>query len=314
MKAIKILSILFLSLITFSSCNDEDLNVDNPDGNIVEGGLLDVKNTSINYVVGNPGPYAASIRVYQGDVKTTSIRVAKTFYTNKIVPSTVTGLDSLVPVISNTVDNFKTIAISDTAQNSMVSYSFDFSEMVADLTADGSALSTSDEDYLIGDYWKFDYYVTTSNGVHQNYQSTKATVSTRFAGTYNVLQGDYWRIGVPYENYYNATVVIESIDASIYKHNGIAAWDDNTFYFTVDSDTGKITILETNLDGTDTLLNDNPIITCDNFNMTTAPCAGSDIAIKNDITGEDILIFTVGYFTAGSGPREFYEKLQKQVD
>ncbi|WP_372755464.1 hypothetical protein [Mariniflexile sp.] len=312
MKAIKILSLLFLTLITVSSCNDADLNVDNPDGNYSEGGLLDVKNTSINYVVGNPGPYSASIRVYQGAVKTTSIRVSKTFYTSKTVTDT-DGVESKVVVKSNTIDDFKTITVTGD-QNSLVNYSFTFEELAADLIADGSPLSTNDGDYLVGDYWQLDYYVMTSNGERINYQSTKATVSTRFAGTYTVLQGDYWRIGEYYANYFNPTVVIESIDASIYKHNGISAWDDNTFYFTVDSDTGKITILETNLDGTATLLNDNPIITCDNFAMTTAPCTGSNIAIKNDVTGEDQLILTVGYFTSGSGPREFYEKLQKIVD
>ena len=315
MKAIKILSILFLSLITFSSCNDADLNVDNPDGNITEGGLLDVKNTSINYVVGNPGPYTASIRVYQGAVKTTSIRIAKTFYTTKLVANPTTGKDDKVTVISNTVDNFKTIAISDTNQNSMVSYSFDFSEMIAGLSTEGTPLSDSDGDYLIGDYWRFDYYVTTSEGEHLNYSSTKATVSTRFAGTYTLLQGDYWRIGVYYANYFDPTIVIESIDASIYKHNGIAAWPDNTFYFTVDSDTGAITIMETDPDGNAVLLNDLPIITCENFNFTTAPCATSNMATKNDVTGEDVLQITVGYYNAAdSGSREFYEKLQKIVD
>jgi len=300
MKAIKILSILFITIISFSSCNDADLNVDNPDGNFKEGGLLDVKNPSINYVVGNPGPYNASIRVFQGTIKTTSIRISKTFHSGDYV--------------SNTIEDFKTIDVTG-SQNSTVSYNFTFDDLAAGLTgSDGNPLSTNDGDYQIGDYWQFDYYATTTDGERMNYQSTKATVSTRFAGTYNVLQGDYWRLGVYYANYFNPTVVIESIDASIYKHNGIAAWDDNTFYFTVDSDTGKITILETNLDGTDTLLNDYPIITCDNFSMTTAPCDGSDIAIKDDVAGEDQLIFTVGYYTTGSGPREFYEKLQKIVN
>lgn len=298
MKAIKILSILFLSLITFSSCNDADLNVDNPDGNITEGGLLDVKNTSMNYVVGNPGPYTAGIRVYQGAVKTTSIRVSKTFYSGDYV--------------SNTVESFKTIPVTGD-QNSFVSYTFNFTEMVAGINgANGSPLSSNDGDYQIGDYWKFDYYVTTSEGEHRNYSSTKATVSTRFAGTYRVLQGDYWRIGVPYLGYFNETVVIESVDASIYKHNGIAAWDDQTFYFTVDSNTGKITVLETDPDGVAVNLNAFAIITCENFNFGFAPCSTSNLATKNDVTGEDILQITVGYNPAAS--REFYEKLQKIVE
>lgn len=302
MKAIKKLSILFLSLIAFVACNDDQLNVDNWDGTTVEGGLLDVKNTALNYVVGNPGPYSVNIRVFQGDVQTTSIRVAKTFYSGSYV--------------SNTVEDFKTISVSGD-QNSFVSYSFNFDEMVAGLNGPtGAPLSSNDGDYQIGDYWQFDYYVTSSNGVHMNYASTKATVSTRFAGTYNVLQGDYWRIGEYYANYFPETVIIESIDASIYKHYGIAAWPDgNEFYFTVDSDTGAIFIMETDPAGNAVNLNDQPIITCENFSgWMAAPCTGSNIAVKNDETGEDSLTFTVGYYTGGSGPREFYEVLEKQVD
>jgi hypothetical protein len=303
MKTIKKISILFLSLVAFYACNDEQLNVDNFDGNVVDGGLLDVKNTALNYVVGNPGPYNVNIRVYQGEAKTTSIRVSKTFYSGNFV--------------SNTVDTFKTIAISNTDQNSFVNYSFDFNEMVAGLVdSDGSPLSTNDGDYLVGDYWKFDYFVTNSNGEVLNYTSTKATVSTRFAGTYRVLQGDYWRLGVYYANYFPDEVIIESIDASIYKHNGIAAWPDgNAFYFTVNNDTGAISIMETDPAGNAVLLNDQPIITCDNYGgWMVATCAGSDIAVKNDDTGEDTLTLTVGYNTAGSGPREFYEILEKIVD
>ena len=130
MKAIKKIGILFLSLVTFYACNDDQLNVDNWDGNTVEGGLLDVKNTAMNYVVGNPGPYTANVRVYQGAVKTTSIRVSKTFYTTETVVDPITGEEEKVVLKSNTVDNFKTIAISDTDQNSLFAYTFSITLLV----------------------------------------------------------------------------------------------------------------------------------------------------------------------------------------
>lgn len=300
MKAIKILSILFLSLITFSSCNDADLNVDNPDGNIVEGGLLDVKNTSINYVVGNPGPYAASIRVYQGSVKTTSIRIAKTFYSGSFV--------------SNTVDTFKTLTVSGD-QNSFVNYTFDFTEMIAGINgADGSPLSASDGDYQIGDYWKFDYYVTNTNGEHKNYASTKATISTRFAGTYDVIGSAYWNSGgLQSGNWNGEAVVIESIDASIYKHNGLAYWADNAYYFTVDNETGAISILDVDLDGNALLLNTSPAMICGGaYAFESLTCINQ--ATPNDVTGADVLEFTTGYFRGVGATREFYEKMVKQVD
>jgi len=300
MKTIKILSILFLTLITFSSCNDADLNVDNPDGNFSEGGLLDVKSTSINYVVGNPGPYMASIRVFQGAIKTTSIRVAKTF---------ISGSFS-----SNTVESFKTITVSGD-QNSMVDYSFTLAELVDGLTgADGAPLSGNDGDYQIGDYWKMDYYVTTSAGEHLNYASTKATISTRYAGTYSVLESAYWNSGGLQGGDWNGRdVVIESIDASIYKHNGLAYWSDNTYYFTVDNTTGAIQILGTDLDGADVLLNGSPIMYYPGGSDSFESLTPINKATPDDVGGEDVLEFTVGYFRGVGATREFYEKMKKQV-
>jgi hypothetical protein len=314
MKAIKNISILFFTLLAFYACNDEQLNVDNWDGNTSEGGLLDVKNTSINYVVGNPGPYSANIRVFQGAVKTTSIRVAKTFYTSEIVTDPITGDESKVTVKSNTVDTFKTIEVSNTDQNSFVNYSFTFPEMVAGLSIDGTPLSTSDGDYLIGDYWLFEYYVTNSNGENLNYTSTKATISTRFAGTYTVLESAYWNSGAPQGGWNGDTFVIESIDASIYKHNGLAFWGDQTYYFTVDSATGAIQILPTDLEGNATLLNGSPIMICPGGDYTFESLSCINKATKNDVTGEDILEFTTGYFRGVGATREFYEKMIKQVD
>ena len=301
MKSIKKLSILFLSLVAFIACNDEQLNVDNWDGNTKEGGLLDVKNTSVNYVVGNPGPYTASMRVYQGSVKSTSIRISKTFYSGNFV--------------SNTIEEFKTITIADTDQNSFVNYSFTFPEMVAGLVgSDGSPLSDNDGDYQIGDYWKFDYYVTNSNGEHRNFASTKATISTRFAGTYTVVESAYWNSGGFNGDWNGDSFVIESIDASIYKHNGLAFWGDQTYYFTVDADTGAISILPEDLDGNAVLLNTSPIMICPggDYTFESLPCINQ--ATQNDETGEDVLEFTTGYFRGVGATREFYEKMVKQVD
>lgn len=300
MKAIKILSILFLSLITFSSCNDADLNVDNPDGNFKQGGLLDVKNSSINYVVGNPGPYTANIRVFQGEVKTTSIRVSKTFYSGSFV--------------SNTVDSFKTLPVSGD-QNSFVNYSFTFDEMVTGLTgADGNPLSASDEDYQIGDYWKFEYYATTGNGEVKNFSSTKATVSTKYAGTYTVIESVYFRIGVNSGNWTGESVTIESVDASIYKHVGLAFWADQNYYFTVNNDTNEISIMDVDPEGTAVLLNGNPIMVCGGLPFEVLSCEGKSNAFPNDVTGEHILEFTTGYYNGPGATREFYEKMVKQVD
>lgn len=299
MKSIKILSILFLSLVALVACNDNELNVDNWDGNTVEGGLLDVKNTSINYVVGNSGPYSASIRVYQGKVRTQSIKVVKTFYSGSFV--------------SNSED-FKVIPVTNGFSNSFVSYDFTFEELIQGLNGPtGAPLPDDDGAYQIGDYWKLDYYVETTAGVHMNYASTKATISTRYAGTYTVVESAYWNSGGFNGDWNGDSFVIESIDASIYKHNGLAFWGDNTYYFTVDSATGAISVLPEDLDGNAVLLNTSPIMICPGGDYTFESLDCINQATPNDITGEDVLEFTVGYFRGVGATREFYEKMVKQV-
>lgn len=300
MKTIKILSIILLSVISFTACNDDNLNVDNPDGSVQEGGLLDVKNTSVNYVVGNPGPYTVNIRVFEGNIKTTKISVSKTFVSGNYT--------------SNTVDNFKTVDVNSD-QNTMVSYSFTFDDLVSGLTnSDGSPLSNNDGDYQIGDYWLLEYHVTTDAGERVNFSSTKATVSTRYAGTYKVLESAYWNSGSLLGNWNDSEFVIESIDASIYKHNGLAYWSDNTYYFTVDNNTNAIQILGTDLDGNDVLLNGSPIMIYPGGNYSFESLTPINKVTPNDVTGADILEFTVGYFRGVGATREFYEKMIKQVD
>jgi hypothetical protein len=47
------------------------------------------------------------------------------------------------------------------------------------------------------------------------------------------------------------------------------------------------------------------VLTCNNTTSLAEP---------DDVNGKDVLNLTVGYLTAGSGPREFFEKLVKKVD
>lgn len=322
MKAIKKLSILFLSLVTFYACNDEQLNVDNWDGNTIEGGLLDVKNTAMNYVVGNTGPYTASVRVFQGTIKTTNVRINKTFYTSEIVVDPITGEETKIVLKSNTIDDFKTIAISETAQNSLFSYDFTFSELIEGLSVDGNPLPTTDGEYQIGDYWELEYFTTNSNGVHKNYATTQAAVSTRFAGTYNVLKGEYFRLGANNGGgvmWTGDQVAIKSIDAITYEWAEwgiLSGWADNVLYFQIDPVTLKITY-PVEWDGVVQTLNGEPLIFLPDSALDLTNVSGMTdtpdqaFLVEN---GKDQLDMVYGYYTGGSGPREFYHLLEKVVD
>ncbi len=321
MKAIKKLSLIFLSLLVFTACNDEDLNVDNNAGVSQTGGLLDVKNISLNYVVGNQGPYSATVRVFQGDVKSTSVRVAKTFYTTKT--EMVDGEEVKTTLVSNTVDNFKTIDIADTAQNSQFTYSFTFPELIEGLSVEGTPLSSNDGDFIIGDYWELQYYTTTSNGLETlNYSTTQAAVSTRFAGTYTTLKGEYFRLGANNGGgamWTGEKMVIKSIDAVTYQWAEwgiVSGWSGNVLYFQIDPTTSAITY-PAEWDGVAQILNDQPLTTypADASNLTNVIGFTSDPNVATIVAnGKDQLDMVYGYLTTGSGPREFYHLLEKIVN
>jgi hypothetical protein len=313
MKIIKIFALLVLTLMTYSSCEDSEPVVTG-----VEGGLVEVNDISLNYVVGNPGPYTVSVRIYQGTVKTTKVTVKKTFHT--IVPAP-TEEDSLATkaVQSNTV-TLATINLDDVTKTSMKSLSFTFNDLIADLKIDDAALPTSDGDYQIGDYWEFEYISTVSNGteVQQN-KTTKVTVATRFAGRYRFVEGAYYRIGVLYStgDYWEPEYLVESIDAKTYKMNGVCAWMDQILYFQIESD-GSITY-PAEWDGKAQTINGQPLITCESdlANMSNSNCSTSNYIIKDDVTGKDRLIMSFGYLstgTAADGPREFYQVMEKIVE
>ena len=48
--------------------------------------------------------------------------------------------------------------------------------------------------------------------------------------------------------------------------------------------------------------------------FTNVPCDGSNMLIPDDVNGKHRMILTYGYFTDGSGLREFYEVLEKIVN
>lgn len=310
MKRFKISGILLLSLITLWSCDESEQLI-----TTTEGGLIEVKNPSINYVVGNPGPYTANIRVFQGIAKTNKVEVYKTFHTVMPTPTTANP-DSVTAFESNTL-LFKTITIDDTDQNSLKNFQFTFNELRDGLTIKGQPLPASDGDYRIGDYWELQYHNTTSdNRTLLQDLTTKITIATRFAGKYRFVEGAYYRIHVLTSagDYWDPAYLIESIDAKTYLMNGVCAWMDQKLYFQIDNN-GKITY-PAEWKGKAQLINDMPLITCESSpsDMAEVHCGETNYVIKDDVNGKDRLIMSFGYYTTGSGPRTFYQVMEKIVE
>lgn len=287
-----------------ASCTIEDvddtLKIDHT------GGLIDVQDTNINYVVGNSGPYSINVLVRHGSSPSNVLEVYKTFVNNKGE--------------SSNTELLKTIELNGTNVSEAISFDVNFDELISGLVFDGEPLPTTDTGLDIGDGFILTYKAITDTGDSStSITTTKLTVSTRFAGKYRVITDVYYRIGVLRDDVsWDGNVVqIESVDAITYKHIGLAVWGDNAYYFTIEDD--NITVLKTDPSGAGVLLNGEPILTCeqDGANLTSVPCGdSSNYVVKDDVNGKDKIYITVGYLTGAGdvGPREFYEVLEKIVE
>jgi len=310
----KTLKNLFLSLFVIAfvaSCDDSTLIDDSEDilsGNAITGGLINVGNPLISYVVGSGNTYTASGQIKQGSVATTAVDVYKSF-------TDVVSGDTSDKVLLTSVP------VTDTNPGDVVNFSFDFTyeSLSSGLTVNGGPLPSDDGGLNIADAWTLEYRAVTSEGDNVvNANTTKVAVGTRYAGIYTVVESAYWNSGALQGGNWNDTDrVIESVDATLYRHAGLAYWDDNEFFFTVDNTTGYITVLDVDLEGNELLLNTSPAMTCDGgtgaFESLTCD-ATTSFALPDDVGGEDQLTFTVGYFRGVGATREFREVLVKQVD
>jgi hypothetical protein len=305
MKKIKYLLLTLFALVTVIACVDNDN--DELTGNATVGGYVSVNNPLISYVVGSGATYSAAGSLFQGNEQTTSVDIYKSFVNNT------TGS------VSNEV-KLKTITIDETTVGSLVNFTFNFTynELITDLIIDEQPLPDNDGNLNIGDYWQLRYASNTSEGdLNFNQKTTKVAVGTRYAGVYNTANSVYWNSGSNIGNWDGTERIIESVNATVYRHVGLAYWDDNEFYFTVDNDTNIITVLDVDLEEAGLLLNGSPAMTCTggtgSFESVTCDSSTSR-AIPDDVNGADVLEFTVGYFRGVGATREFFETLTKKVD
>ncbi len=310
MKITKIFSLLILALILIWGCDDSEDVV-----TTIEGGLVEVQTPSINYVVGNTGPYTASVKIMQGDVKTTKVEIYKAFNS---------GDDSSDEII------FTTITPGSTDKSEVSSFDFSFDDLRDGLQINGGALPATDGEYTIGDNWSFRIVATVDDGrqVQQN-KNIKVTVATRFAGKYRCIDAVYGRNttssggGIEWfytEDDWPEETVIESVDAITYRVlEYMGPFDGNEWYFQVDPVTLEISYPEF-IPGTEDAQtgNDQPFISCTtnpgDFADMGLDCATSNKVELDDVEGKDKLYMTYGYNTAGSGPRTFYHVLEKIVE
>lgn len=270
----------------------------------ITGGLITPLKPSLNYVVGDGATYTVELQVEQGHVKITSVDVFKSF---------ISGDETSNEVLVTTFN------VSETSTH-RVSFTQDYSQLISDLTLDGSSLPASDADLSIGDKWKFKFISTTDNGnTYETAMQVSLAVSTRFAGTYTVMESSYVHPTLGDQGGWNGEeMAIESVDATTYHilANGpftLGDDPDNEFYFTVDEN-DLITIpkeydgeVQTVWDGNDEVANcyDNPDL------LSDVNCGNTDFIVRKD-DGRDIITMSHGYIRT-SGTRQFYYVLQKKL-
>ena len=159
-------------------------------------------------------------------------------------------------------------------------------------------------------------YATNSVGTSYG-NEISFTTKIGFEGTYKVIQGEYWRSGVPRPDiiWVEQTRVIESVNSTTYNFEYAGPFSGNNHYFTVDASDNVKT--PTMYNGNIQLLNALPLINCDeNPSLMTNACGFSgpqNIVVRDNVTGKDRIYRTYGY-NATAGSREFYEVLELIVN
>ena len=321
MKKLLYISFLALVAVFFIQCDSVD---DLMTENALEGGLVDISVTGINYVVGSGSAYTFDLFVHQeGDVKIETINFYKSCFYAAAIPwsdpndTTHATADSVAAKYTDEILEH-TIAITEkTKSHSIATRDWTWEDLREGLTQeDGNELPLTDATMEIGNYFQFRVEAVLSDGrvVNQN-SNVRMTVSTRYAGTYKCIEAEYYRIGVPTYTAadWPAVTAIESVDAITYKIvEYFGAFDGNTFYMQIDA-AGKITY-PAEWAGVAQVGNGEPMITCESnpADMTNVPCGAlSNYVVNDDVEGKDKLYMTFGYYTGGSGPREFYQVMEK---
>ncbi len=145
----------------------------------------------------------------------------------------------------------------------------------------------------------------------------KATPDLIIEGIYTIIHGDYYRIGVLTDTFQvGYTALIEQVNETTYVWSDWgypAGWIDNQLYFQIAED-GTITY-PAEWDGVTQTLNGQLLTTCElnPDELSNVDCANSNYVIPDNVNDKHQLIMTHGYYTAGSGPREFYFVLEKML-
>lgn len=319
----------FVSVFLIQCDAEEDLVTENA----LEGGLIDISSTSISYVIGSGDTYNFTLFVHQeGDVQINTINIYKSCFYAAAIPwsdpadESHTTADSVAAKFTDEILE-QTIDITEFSKSHYVdAQGWDWAALREGLTTEeGGELPATEGEMEIGNYFEFRVEAVLSDGrIVQMATPVRMTFSTRYAGSYKVIAGEYYRIGVDNGGgamWVGGEVSITSIDAITYRWEEwgiLSGWTGNVLYFQIDPATNAITY-PAQWAGVDQILNDQPLTTpvedaADLSNVIPIAGPNMNTAMPDDVEGKDKLNMVHGYYTSGSGPREFYFLLEKIVN
>ncbi|MDA3952932.1 MAG: hypothetical protein PF485_04745 [Bacteroidales bacterium] len=318
MKKLLYLSFLALVSVFFIQCDSED---DLMTENALEGGLVDISSTSINYVIGSGASYTFDLFIHQeGDVKINTVNLYKSCFYAAAIPwydpadTTHATADSVAAKYTDEILEH-TINITETSvSHEVATLDWFWEDLREGLTQeDGNELPLLEGAMEIGNYFQFVVEVELSDGRTLIQSSpVKMAVSTRYAGTYNITQGDY--IHPDFLSSYAGEIQrqIESVDAVTYKMIEIGPWNDqgNYFYFVVNPD-NTITIPKEYGGETQLIWGADELANCVDDPGELPDCSCVNLVTVVD-SGADIIQISYGYIRT-SGTRQFDETLVKDI-
>lgn len=297
--------ILFFSAFVFlTSCEEESfVEYGNGDNQVITDAYLQINSPVVSFQAGTPS-YEIDFNVLNGSHAVSSVKVYSTFTDAKTQ-----GVSEPVLLKSIDVGSGKTAVIENLT----------YENLKDGVTVGGNALPSDDLELAIGSGWVLKFEGEASDGSKIPLGgSINIAVLSRFAGLYKIIETDYYRINAQSSaaDWSGGNRFIGSVDETTFSYNdfwGPFGWTGSSFNFTIDPNDNTIIAPIVNSSG---LFSGNRPLGCDTEPemFVDVPCDGSDILEINDETGKHIIKLTYGYFTDGSGSRQFYEVLEKIVD
>lgn len=304
MKNIRLITFLSLALVFAAvSCNEDEFVTYGEETNTkLTDPYLQILTPVISFQAGTPS-YNMKFNVINGNEATrvSSIDVYKVF------TDIVTG-NSSNEALLGTYPVGPGIGTSTTIDEQLT-----YAQLKEGLTVNGGPLPDDETQLALGSGWSLRFEGQQATGKFGLNGGIQISVLSRFAGLYQVIESAYYRIGVNSGTWNGTEIFIGSVDDTTFSHNdwwGPFAWAGEAFNFSLNEATNAITVPILTPSG---IYAGNRAISCvtDAALFANVPCAESNVLIPDEVNGKHIIKLTYGYFTDGSGPREFYEVLEK---